>query len=134
MGNGRKSVGIIHADKSTDLSDLAALEGVDEITPVSAAFNLVGREFQPEPTVIPVGEALIGGDEFVVMAGPCSVETAEQIEILRRRRSRPRADASCAAAPTSRAPPPTASRAWAKRACASWPPPGAGTACPSSPR
>lgn len=79
-GNGRKSVGIIHADKSTDLSDLAALPGVDEISPVSAAFNLVGREFQPEPTVIPVGEALIGGDEFVVMAGPCSVETVEQIE------------------------------------------------------
>ena len=79
-GPGRNSVGIIHADKTTDLSDLAALPGVDEISPVSTAFNLVGRDFQPEPTIIPVGEARIGGGEFVVMAGPCSVETPEQIE------------------------------------------------------
>jgi len=79
-GPGRNSVGVINAGPSTDLADLVQLPGVDRISPVSASFNLVGREFQPEPTVIPVGDAQIGGDEFVVMAGPCSVESVEQIE------------------------------------------------------
>ena len=79
-GPGRNSVGVINADPSTNLEDLAALPGVDRISPVSAAFNLVGREFQPEPTIIPVGGTNLGDGEFVVMAGPCSVESAEQID------------------------------------------------------
>lgn len=79
-GRGRNSVGIINADRSTDLTDLAALPGVEKVTPVSASFNLVGREFQPDPTVIPLGDFQVGDGEFVVMAGPCSVESREQIE------------------------------------------------------
>jgi len=78
-GAGRTSVGVVSANRSTDLDDVADLPGVEQVSPVSAAFKLVGREFQPEPTVIPVGDALIGGDEFVVMAGPCAVESDEQI-------------------------------------------------------
>ena len=79
-GTGRNSVGVINADRATDLESLSDLPGVDRISPVSAAFNLVGREFQSEPTVIPVGDVNIGGGEFVVMGGPCSVESKEQIE------------------------------------------------------
>jgi 3-deoxy-7-phosphoheptulonate synthase len=79
-GRGRNSVGVINADKSTDLIEISALPGVEKVTPVSASFNLVGREFQPDPTVIPLGDFQVGDGEFVVMAGPCSVENHEQIE------------------------------------------------------
>jgi len=78
-GPGRNAVGIINANQGTDLTAVEGLPGVDKITPVSTAFNLVGREFQPEPTVIPVGGVNIGDGEFVVMAGPCCVESEDQI-------------------------------------------------------
>jgi len=78
-GTERTVIGVIHADQRTDLSDVAALPGVDQVTPVSKALQLVSREFRDEATVVHAGGVAIGGPEFVVMAGPCSVETEEQI-------------------------------------------------------
>lgn len=79
-GSQRTVIGIIDADKSTDLSDIAALPEVEQVSPVSASFKLVGREFREESTVVQVGRVRIGGPEFVVMGGPCSVEDPEQID------------------------------------------------------
>jgi 3-deoxy-7-phosphoheptulonate synthase len=54
-------------------------EGVEKVVHVSEPFKLAGRSFHPEPTRIQVGDITIGGNEPVVIAGPCSVESREQI-------------------------------------------------------
>jgi 3-deoxy-7-phosphoheptulonate synthase len=79
-GSHRTVIGVVTATRDTDLADVAALPGVEQVSPVSASFKLVGREFRDEPTVVEAGGVSIGGPEFVVMAGPCSVESAAQIE------------------------------------------------------
>ncbi|MDP2662175.1 MAG: 3-deoxy-7-phosphoheptulonate synthase [Dehalococcoidia bacterium] len=58
---------------------LEAMDGVDEVFRVSKPYKLSGREFQPADTVIQIGDVLIGAEEIVVMAGPCAVESEEQI-------------------------------------------------------
>ena len=57
---------------------LELLPGVEEVVPISKPYKLSSREFQPEDTVIKLGDHTIGGDELIVMAGPCAVETEEQ--------------------------------------------------------
>jgi 3-deoxy-7-phosphoheptulonate synthase len=61
------------------LLSLNALPQVEQVMPVQKRFKLVSRESRPQPTVIDVDGVKIGGDEFVVMAGPCSVEGEEQL-------------------------------------------------------
>jgi len=53
--------------------------GVDEVVPISKPYKLSSREFQPQDTTIKVGDITIGGEEVVVIAGPCAVESAEQL-------------------------------------------------------
>jgi 3-deoxy-7-phosphoheptulonate synthase len=70
-------IGVMEA-AADDLTEVAQMPGVDQITPLSSKFKLVSRDFQSDPTVVHVGDVEIGGDEFVVMAGPCAVETRDQ--------------------------------------------------------
>ena len=72
-------IGVIGAKLESELEGLTALAGVAQVSPVSKSFKLVAREFQPEATIVNVGGVSIGGDEFVVMAGPCAVESSEQM-------------------------------------------------------
>src|SRR6266540_2027499 len=58
---------------------LAKLPGVRSVTPISRPFKLTSREFHPEDTVIRVLDAVIGDGSLTVMAGPCSVESREQL-------------------------------------------------------
>ncbi len=58
---------------------LAALPGVASVTPINRPFKLTSREFHPEDTVISVLDAVIGDGSLTVMAGPCSVESREQL-------------------------------------------------------
>ena len=58
---------------------LELLPGVEEVIPISKPYKLSSREFKPEDTRITVGNVVIGGDELTVMAGPCAVETEEQV-------------------------------------------------------
>ena len=58
---------------------LELIPGVEEVVPISKPFKLSSREFEPEDTVIRVGNVAIGGDTLVVMAGPCAAETREQV-------------------------------------------------------
>ena len=60
-------------------SRLAALPGVETITPISRPFKLTSREFRAEDTVIRVLDATIGDGSLTVMAGPCSVESRAQL-------------------------------------------------------
>jgi 3-deoxy-7-phosphoheptulonate synthase len=58
---------------------LEALPGVESVIPIMRPFKLVSREFKPEDTVVKVGDAMLGSDAFVVIAGPCAVENEEQM-------------------------------------------------------
>jgi 3-deoxy-7-phosphoheptulonate synthase len=53
---------------------------VHEVLRISEPYKLASRTFKPEDTVVSVGDVRIGGDEVIVMAGPCSAETAAQVE------------------------------------------------------
>lgn len=67
-------------DTSTCLESLAAMDCVDKAVPISAPYKFVSREFKPAASVIRVGDGIeIGGGQFVMMAGPCSVESERQI-------------------------------------------------------
>ena len=61
------------------LQALESLPGVESVVPILKPFKLAGREFRPEKTVISVGGVEIGGESLVVFAGPCSVESREQL-------------------------------------------------------
>lgn len=58
---------------------LESYPGVAKVVSISEPYKLAGRPFHPEDTRIRVGEVVIGGDEAVIMAGPCSVESREQL-------------------------------------------------------
>jgi len=58
---------------------LELLPGVDQVIPVSKPYKLASREFHPLDTIIEVNGVAIGGNEIVIMAGPCAVESEEQL-------------------------------------------------------
>jgi 3-deoxy-7-phosphoheptulonate synthase len=79
-GKQRTTVGLVGNDGRVDGSRLEGLSGVAEIIHVSKPYKQVSREWKPESTVIRLpGGVTIGGDEVVIMAGPCSVESEHQI-------------------------------------------------------
>jgi 3-deoxy-7-phosphoheptulonate synthase len=55
------------------------LPGVEQVIPISKPYKLASREFHPQNTTVQINDITIGGDEIVVMAGPCAVETEEQL-------------------------------------------------------
>jgi 3-deoxy-7-phosphoheptulonate synthase len=78
-GTERKVVAVIGNTASVDPDDFGVLPGVAEALRVSQPFKLVSREVREEDTVIDVGGVEVGGRAIVVMAGPCSVESKDQI-------------------------------------------------------
>jgi 3-deoxy-7-phosphoheptulonate synthase len=79
-GKQRTTVGLVGNDGRVDGSRLAALSGVQEIIHVTKPYKQVSREWKPDSTVIRLpGGLSVGGDEVIVMAGPCSVESERQI-------------------------------------------------------
>lgn len=79
-GKQRTTVGLIGNDGRVDSARIQGLPGVLEIIPVTKPYKQVSREWRPEDTVVrlPNGTA-VGTDEIVLMAGPCSVESEDQI-------------------------------------------------------
>jgi 3-deoxy-7-phosphoheptulonate synthase len=76
-------LGAVGAKIDFDTRDIELLEGVAEVLRISAPYKLASRHFRPEGSVIQLGHGVtVGGDQVVVMAGPCSVESAEQIEVI----------------------------------------------------
>lgn len=61
-----------------DLRHFEMLPGVEKVVPISKPYKLVSRELHPEPTLIRVGNVVVGGDRLVVIAGPCAVEERER--------------------------------------------------------
>ncbi|MHB9073790.1 MAG: 3-deoxy-7-phosphoheptulonate synthase [Desulfobaccales bacterium] len=61
-----------------DIGYYEGLPGVAKAIPISSPYKLVSREFHPAPSLIKVGDAAIGGDRLVVIAGPCGVEDRQR--------------------------------------------------------
>ena len=72
-------VGEVGPRKPVLMSRLAGLAGVEQVTPISQPFKLTSREFHPEDTVIRVLDAVVGDGSLTMMAGPCSVESRDQL-------------------------------------------------------
>jgi 3-deoxy-7-phosphoheptulonate synthase len=80
IGEDTTIIGVVGVPIPPELqSDLESVSGVEEVLRVTKRYKLPSREFHPEPTRFTVGDVLIGGDEIVVIAGPCSVESEEQL-------------------------------------------------------
>ncbi|HEU0140875.1 MAG TPA: 3-deoxy-7-phosphoheptulonate synthase [Bryobacteraceae bacterium] len=81
-----RSTGVVHTVlggvgpmESFDPRDFEVMDGVKECHRIMSPYKLASRSFRPAGTVVKVGDIEIGGGKVVVMAGPCSVESAEQI-------------------------------------------------------
>ena len=76
-------LGAVGVHRDFDHRDFELLEGVREVVRITQPFKLASRQFKPQGTVIDLGRGVkIGGDEIVVAAGPCSVESPEQINAV----------------------------------------------------
>jgi 3-deoxy-7-phosphoheptulonate synthase len=78
-GEDRTLVGVIGGNAYAYREAFSHLPGIQEIVQITKPFKLASREFRPPDTVIDVGGVRIGGDEVVLMAGPCSVEGEEML-------------------------------------------------------
>ena len=72
-------LGLIGDTSRVDTSLIESLDIVENVTRVTEPFKCVNRKFHPEDTVISVGDVKIGGGNFCMIAGPCSVENEDQI-------------------------------------------------------
>ncbi len=78
-GQERTIIGVIGNGRPIDREQIERMSGVERTVPVLRPFKLASREFHPQDTVFPVNGVSIGGTQVVVMAGPCTVEGAEQL-------------------------------------------------------
>ena len=73
-------LGAVGVHRDFDHRDFELLEGVREVVRITQPFKLASRQFKPQGTIIDLGRGVkIGGSEIIVAAGPCSVESPEQI-------------------------------------------------------
>lgn len=79
IGNVDTLLGFIGDTSHIDIEQLEAMEIVDAVKRIQAPYKKANRSFHPEDTVITVGDVQIGGGKPVIIAGPCSVESEEQI-------------------------------------------------------
>jgi len=76
-------LGGVGAKADFDTRVVELMDGVQEVHPVVAPYKLASRHFRPEGTVVDLGrDVKVGGKQVVVMAGPCSVESLEQMEAI----------------------------------------------------
>src|SRR5262249_54082777 len=78
-GPTRTAIGITGNRGALDPEPFRMMAGVADAIPVSQPFKLVSREVQPHDTVVRVGDVTVGGTELAVIAGPCSVESRDQL-------------------------------------------------------
>jgi len=84
-GLDRTVIGAIGDTSALDTRDFEILDGVAEVVRISAPYKMASRQFQQASTVVRVKGIEIGGRQVVVAAGPCSVESSEQIQIIAER-------------------------------------------------
>ena len=79
LGEERAVIGVMGPIPPDFKDEMELMQGVSEVVMVSKPYKLASREFHPDNTIIKVGDAVIGGPDPVIMAGPCSVEDEEQM-------------------------------------------------------
>src|SRR5215813_8553038 len=75
----RTVLGAVGGSRQFDTALLEVLDGVQEVHRITEPYKLASRTFKPDNTVITIGDVRIGGDEVIVMAGPCSAENEKQV-------------------------------------------------------
>jgi 3-deoxy-7-phosphoheptulonate synthase len=78
-GEERKVIAVVGNDPYQTREKYIFLAGVDRVMPISRPYKITSREFKPANTVFPLDGLLVGGNEVVIMAGPCSVESRSQL-------------------------------------------------------
>ena len=78
-GTERTIIGLIGDKRVLNDVPMELMPGVEKLVPIVESYKLAGKTFKPEPSVVDVGGVKIGGKELVMMAGPCAVESREQI-------------------------------------------------------
>jgi len=78
-GVSRTVLGVVGRTGEIEPAELELLDGVHEVVRVSEPYKLASRAFKPEGTVVAVGDVRVGGEEVIVMAGPCSAESEQQV-------------------------------------------------------
>jgi 3-deoxy-7-phosphoheptulonate synthase len=76
----RTVLGAVGGSRQFDTALLEVLDGVQEVHRITEPYKLASRSFKSDNTVIVIDDVRIGGDEVIVMAGPCSAESEEQVE------------------------------------------------------
>lgn len=79
MGSEVTIIGVIGDKRLLSDVPLELMPGVDKLVPIMESYKLAGKTFKPEPSVIDVNGVKIGGKEIVMIAGPCAVESRDQI-------------------------------------------------------
>jgi 3-deoxy-7-phosphoheptulonate synthase len=79
QGEERTVIGIIGDERTLDKGAIGRMDGVDRVVPVLRPFRLASRDFQQEDTKIAINGHILGGEKVIMMAGPCSVESMEQM-------------------------------------------------------
>ena len=72
-------IGVVGDKSRLSTENLISFKDVDRIVPVTETYKLANKKFHPEPSVVQVGPTVIGPDNLTIMAGPCAVETQEQL-------------------------------------------------------
>ncbi len=79
QGEERTIIGVIGNDRPINREQIERMDGVERTVPILRPFKLASREFHPHNTVVSVNGVTIGDKQLVVMAGPCAVESREQL-------------------------------------------------------
>lgn len=83
-GVDRTVIGIIGKADPMLAEQLRQLSGVEQVVKISKSYKLASRDFHPDDTIIKIKDVEIGGDQLVIMGGPCAVESPEQIDEIAR--------------------------------------------------
>jgi 3-deoxy-7-phosphoheptulonate synthase len=79
QGEERTIIGVIGNGRPLNREQIERMSGVERTLPILRPFKLAGRDFHPQDTIVRVNGVSIGGAQLVVMAGPCAVESREQL-------------------------------------------------------
>ncbi len=79
IGSHSTILGLIGDTSKVDIDLIHSLDIVDSVKRIQEPFKCANRKFHPDDTIVEIGDAKFGGDNFCVIAGPCSIETESQI-------------------------------------------------------
>lgn len=78
-GSVKLAIGVTGPSRDLEESDFLFMDSVEEVVRVSKQYKLVSREMKPDDTIISIGDEKVGGEELTIIAGPCSVESRDQL-------------------------------------------------------